>query len=1614
MFLFEEEFGNIWGSDPSLSGDVVIPSAIGGVPVTALTSGAFMGRNITSIVIPDSVTFISDNVFRDTPLTSISLGNGITYIGWDAFVGTQLTSIVIPDSTTFISNNAFDGVPLTSLILGNSVSYIGDNAFQNTALTSVELPNSLTYLGHSAFLNAPLTSAQLSTNLGFLGTSAFQGTQLTTVEIPSSVSFFGSNAFSDTPLTSVTIGAGVSEIGFEAFAFTKLTEVVFPDGLRKINAWAFAGTPLTSVTFGLGLQEICSGAFENTKLTNVEIPNAVTRIGWGAFKDTPLASVTLGSGLKTIEGEAFRGTKLTTVVIPDSVASIGRHAFADSSDVWSHITVGSGIESMGNHIFATDTGTFNIPVQVRRPESMIGNDWHPLWNAKNIGESDLVSFNHTTSVITFNANDGSQQSAQLITDNGNGISLPENPVAEFGFVQPAQFLGWSTDPNATSGTLSLSDLDSDLTLYAIWNNPIEISVFYFDSSTGEITGVHDFVSGAISIPTAIGGVTVTGIADFAFEFNDKITSVVIPDSVTNLGEGAFYNATALTSVHLGNGITNIWYGTFFNTGLTSIVIPDGVALIGSEAFERTPLTSITFGNGLTTIHSGAFVGTNLTEVVIPDSVISIGSFAFEGISSLTSLILGSGLKTIGGWAFAGCALTSIVIPDSVTLIEQGAFRNNPLTSVTLGLGLEKICGDAFRNNQLTSIVIPDSVKHIGSAAFARNNSTVWTHIVVGSGIEYMCSEIFTNFQSGISDDIPIYMRRPVSKMSDFSRVWSTGWNLESYCDVEHEAFFYDTIHTTYAVTFHANDGSNQTAWRAIEKSDTTVTLPNRADFDFDQPANLIGWSTNPSATSGDMTLPSLTSDIDLYAVWDNPELMLPWAPGHIFHFEAEIGLIFGVDRANLPTELYIPPRINGVPVVAIGDWVFANANITSVVIPSSVEWIGEGAFAETTLTSVTFNEGLDYIGPEAFMDNPGLTHITIPNSVTGIGSEAFQRCTSLASVTFGQGLEFIGSWAFDSTALTSVVIPDSVTTIGNRAFARSSGTWTHITVGSGVQSMGARVFATSSGDSNIPIYMRVPESKMPTNWWDWDAKGLTGFDSYFTIHTTNAVTFHANDGSMHTVWRAIDRELYDGVVALPGRDTFPFLQPADFLGWSTNPTATSGGMTLPYLDDDISVYAIWDNPVAMFPLHAITFDPSSGTIYSSDSSLMGVIEIPSTIDGVPVRHINEHAFMNRGITSLVIPEGVISIGDMAFAFNNNLEHVTLPSTLVTIGENAFVGTGSDNPRTFDSYRPATQTDGWVEGWARIALGGPLADVDYPINFLTLAVTFNPNGADSGATHWVAIDRSTTTVTLPTAADVGFAYAGKKFIGWSTNASATLGNLTLPHLITDPAPLFAIWATIVYCDDCLQDVDYCICVYCDECDKLVDDCICVYCGDCNKLEKDCICVHCDDCNELEGNCICVYCDDCGELEADCVCVFCDDCNELEGDCVCIFCDECGELETNCTCVFCDDCNELEDDCTCVYCDDCNELEDDCVCVTTCKKCNKAEDDCTCDDGFPRWAIILGGCVLISFLVGTMVFVNKRRSASLSSAGSDSVTGNDSDTGDDSTEPQKEMPKDEKSK
>lgn len=127
--------------NPACSRDVNIPSAIGGVAITQIGGSAFAGKQLTSLILPDTITLIATDAFSSNQLTTLVIPNSVTSISTDAFYNNQLTSVTFEllPCNLYISNHAFDSNQLTSVTLRNAT--VETYAFDNTVtINNIAVP----------------------------------------------------------------------------------------------------------------------------------------------------------------------------------------------------------------------------------------------------------------------------------------------------------------------------------------------------------------------------------------------------------------------------------------------------------------------------------------------------------------------------------------------------------------------------------------------------------------------------------------------------------------------------------------------------------------------------------------------------------------------------------------------------------------------------------------------------------------------------------------------------------------------------------------------------------------------------------------------------------------------------------------------------------------------------------------------------------------------------------------------------------------------------------------------------------------------------------------------------------------------------------------------------------------------------------------------------------------------------------------------------------------------------------------------------------------------------------------------------------------------------------
>ncbi|MBQ8356804.1 MAG: leucine-rich repeat protein [Clostridia bacterium] len=811
---------------------------------------------------------------------------------------------------------------------------------------------------------------------------------------------------------------------------------------------------------------------------------------------------------------------------------------------------------------------------------------------------------------------------------------------------------------------------------------------------------------------------VTDIGRNAFEACENLINVTIPSSVVNMGTGVFSNCKKLTGVTISNGATNIGQNAFEGcVKLTTVTIPASVTTIGDSAFSRcAALKSITIPEGVTSIASNMFANcTGLTSVTIPAGVTSIGEAAFSGCTGLTSITIPANVVSIGYGAFSGCkALTEInynataleamsgyhrtfdeagkggegitvYIGANVTVIPANLFVGvSNIVSVVFAQDsvCESIGDSAFYNcTNLANMTIPASVVSIGEQAF--RGCVGLTEVTIGDGVTDIGSQAF----SGCSNLASVTIGRSVRSLGENAFHSCVGltqinFNATAMSDLRgnffHDAgrdvtgitvciganvtvipsyLFYNASYLT-SVTFE--QGSHCTGIGDLAFNGCTqlasITLPDSV--------TTIGASAfNGCARLASITIPELVTQIGenaflgctgLIEINFNATAMLHLTSGTpVFgkagSLSSGITVKIGANVTQIPAYLFYPglyddaPKITSVAFAqgskctCIGAYAFyASAALSSVTIPATVTSIGSRAFADCAgLTEINFYAtALDDLlsGEQPFRlgstDTQNPITLNIGANVTKIPAYLFYENYNIGTVVFEQGsvCVSIGAYAFGRcTALSAITLPETVTQIGERAFQSCTSLQSFV-IPSRVASIGAGAFSYSS---------------------------LTGVTIPDSVTTIGAYAF-SGCASMQSV------TIGKGVVSI---GTQAFYDCTGLTEIHFNATA------MPDLSEQLYIFTrntATSNTITLNIGANVTQIPAY--LFSGVTDMVAV----SFASQSQCKTIGSEAFYGcTGLVNIVIPDAVTTIGTKAFYGCTGLTVITIGKGVTTIGNSAF-------------------------------------------------------------------------------------------------------------------------------------------------------------------------------------------------------------------------------------------------------------------------------------------------------------------------------------------------------
>lgn len=666
----------------------------------------------------------------------------------------------------------------------------------------------------------------------------------------------------------------------------------------------------------------------------------------------------------------------------------------------------------------------------------------------------------------------------------------------------------------------------------------------------------------LEVPSEVEGLPVTVVSELLDADDETVEHVTLPDSVTTIAECSFGSDgsganRSLTSIDFGTGLRTIGYAAFCTcSSLVSADLPEGVTDIGGSAFMGTSLTSVrvpstlrSLGkgafadittlpafeqdgeNGVTSVRDGVLFSADGTTLLaypgargdaydIPAGTTSIGYAAFA-YAKLTSASFPEGLVSIGNCAFLGCArLTAISLPDSLESIGAWAFYTPFWATYTIG-------DDGFFTQSYTEfeeVHFGESLSRIGGGAF--EDTRVMSFDVSEDNMTYSSPGGFLCNKAGDNIVAVPEGKRGVIEVPDGVTTLASGtfaYLDDSYYGGVTDVVLPDSVYRfsssvfpeasedtgTYAVLLHASEGSAAEAYaQRYGLPHDNVCDPEALTYTQDT-VELEGALLTFRVYGDHATLVAVDETVDT-GLHDGQEALRLEVPEEVDDRPVtQLGL--GNDYLLRPAgydTIVIPANVTTVTGLALMSW----GHLELAPGNASYELVDDALFTADGATLVRYvgseasyqvPEGTQDIGAYAFRDlgDDTLESVTLPSSVTAIGSHAFYGCASLTDVAFAEGLEEIGDAAFGLCPIGELRLPQTLRSVGTYAFYGNDGGFARIDLPDGLESIGQDAFSgryatdglVPAGSDTLEIGFALAPEKKDGLWHPFVGLDVSGF-----------------------------------------------------------------------------------------------------------------------------------------------------------------------------------------------------------------------------------------------------------------------------------------------------------------------------------------------------------------------------------------------------------------------------------------------------------------------------------------------------------------------------------------
>ena len=754
---------------------------------------------------------------------------------------------------------------------------------------------------------------------------------------------------------------------------------------------------------------------------------AVQAIGDYVFAFQPaITSVSMPDGITHIGQFAFTETSLTTVRLPKAVTAVLPGTFSRCPNLES-IEMPEGIRFIGSDAFAECSALTTIKLSA----SLETLDASAFYWCENLREIEIPANVGLINSRAFMFAFALEQIRFLceVPHIGSETFPPVEDLSENLVVTVPKGL-----KEAYERALSLPCTEGDYEAFAT-DRSISLADLDFDPATGTI---REYTGGQsiIDFPAQINGIEVTAIGDRALLNHDYARIINLPEGVTSIGEAAF-SRVYLVDISLPESLTHIGKDAFTMSHLSHIVIPEGVVEIGDGAFNNGWALDASF----------------------PSTLKRIGAAAFEGNGGLVYLNFNSiELPEIVPGAFNGCEITDVDIRYDATKKQQDiaktqllAAKVNPFRGVwradlpdqppypqdggaTTDFDedthlITAYTGDQREMTSFWSFYVGDEsqfIKGLGEGVFANGDITRFT-VPRSNAFTIIGDRAFENSS--------------LEQIDLFDSITEIGVDAFKDCVNLTEILLPESVRTIGDGAF---DGCTNLT-KLLMPADAQVSPETLSNIPYDV-LYVYKDTTDEQRTALSQLIgrpfnrPVLREG-EAYDIVVMPDTLKP-NDEKDFSFDEETGAIMAYIGDNL--DVVIPRTIDGIEVNAIGVAAFSAYNfetyglktfekIKSVTIPETVTEIGDNAFAFCpNLEVIDCYGALTRIGLRAFEEAASLKAVNLHGGVFYIDQYAFTLCKNLKSIDLGSYLDTTGEGAFYLTGLESVTADMRV--IGPLAF----------------------------------------------------------------------------------------------------------------------------------------------------------------------------------------------------------------------------------------------------------------------------------------------------------------------------------------------------------------------------------------------------------------------------------------------------------------------------------------------------------------------------------------------------------------------------------------------------